>query len=378
MNKINDKKRNIAEPFYKNTFCRRNKFFCGTAVYLAAAIVIYIFSRTNQGVADFVCRYIGGAVRFVLAGVTSLFPFSVAEAFLILLFPFVIIFLFFVPDEDEGRYMTRNSYAVLGVLFLIVSIYLSAFAPCYFRTSVEDELSLERETVTKADVYNAAVIVSEEIKNLEGSITADCTGKTLMPYSYSELVFKLNEAYESVCKKYDFISDFYSYPKPLIISELMPYTRISGFYTFFTGESNVSTAYPDFMLPYTMAHEMAHQRGIAREDEANFIAFLVCMESADEYIRYSGYTELMNYLTDALYLADYALYSQVYSSASVLYKNEYAAYVSFIRSTDSKKVSGVTESINNSMLQSQGQEAGSDSYGLVAELAAAFYRESRG
>jgi predicted neuraminidase len=82
----------------------------------------------------------------------------------------VIIFLFFVPDEDEGKYMTRNSYKLLGVLFLIVAVYLSAFAPCYFRTSVEEELSLDRASVTKHDVYNAAVIVSSEIEKLDGSI----------------------------------------------------------------------------------------------------------------------------------------------------------------------------------------------------------------
>src|SRR5207253_8453736 len=35
--------------------------------------------------------------------------------------------------------------------------------------------------------------------------------------------------------------------------------------------------------------EMAHQRGIARESEANFVAFLVCINSSDPFIRFSGY-----------------------------------------------------------------------------------------
>ncbi len=374
MSKIDVLKRNRNGRQIKDTFYYRNRFFCNSAIYLVFSVLIYIFSRLWRGFADIISEYLGGALRLILAGFTSIFPFSVAEVILLLLLPLVIILLFFAPDKDEGKYMTRNSYAALGILFLLISLYLSVFAPCYFRTPVGEELELDREAVSVEDVYNASVIVSSELKALENRVVSDYSGKTLMPYSYSELVFKLNEAYDSLTEKYDFISDFYSYPKPLFISELMPYTRISGFYTFFTGESNISTAYPDFMLPFTMAHEMAHQRGIAKEDEANFVAFLVCMESNDDYIRYSGYTEMMNYLTDSLYLSDYELYESVYTSAPKVYKREYSAYVSFIRGTDSKAVSDFTQAVNDSMLQSQGQSAGTDSYGLVTELAAAYYK----
>lgn len=370
---MNSNKKILLYP--QDTFYKRNRFFCNTAVAFIVSLLVYALSRFSVAIADFSSKYIGGAVRLILAGITSIFPFSVAEAFLLLLLPLVIILLFFVPDRDEGKYMTKNSYLLLGVLFLIMSIYFTAFAPCYFRTSIGDELSLDREAVSKEDVYNASLVVSEEMKKLEENIVFDHTGKTLMPYSYSTLVGKLNEAYDSLTEKYTFVSDFYSYPKPLAISGIMPYTRISGFYTFFSGEANVSTAYPDFMLPFTVAHEMAHQRGIAREDEANFLAFLVCLESNDDYIKYSGYAEMTNYLLGALYLSDTELYNEAYEIVPRLFKGEYSAYVDFVKSTDKQTVADVTNAVNNTMLQSQGQQAGSDSYGLVTELAAAYYKK---
>ncbi len=358
----------------RNTFYTRNRFFCAMSVYLVFSIVIYGLSRCFQGVADIASEYVGGFIRFVLATFTSVFPFSVAEAVLILFIPSILLFLFLAPDRDEGKYMTRNSFIVLGIFFLVISLYFSAFAPCYFRTSVGEKLSLDRKSVTKEDVFNAAVIVSDELKKLENNVVADCNGKTLMPHTYSELVEKLNEAYDKLEEKYDFLSNFYSYPKPLAISKIMPYTRISGFYTFFSGEANISTSYPDFTIPYTMAHEMAHQRGVAKEDEANFVAFLACMESDDLYIRYSAYTEMMNYLTDSLYVADKDLYEQIYVYSPDVYKKEYGAYVRFMIGTSSDKVSNVTNTINDSMLQSQGQSSGSDSYGLVSELTSAYYK----
>src|SRR5207248_11260701 len=78
-------------------------------------------------------------------------------------------------------------------------------------------------------------------------------------------------------------------PKPVYFSGLMSRLGISGVYSPFTGEPNYNALQPDFDLPFAVAHEMAHQRGFAREDEANFIAFLVCTKASNAYVRYSGY-----------------------------------------------------------------------------------------
>ena len=38
-----------------------------------------------------------------------------------------------------------------------------------------------------------------------------------------------------------------------------------------------------------IAHHKAHQRGYAKEDEANFIGYVICINSTEPYVRYSGY-----------------------------------------------------------------------------------------
>lgn len=154
----------------------------------------------------------------------------------------------------------------------------------------------------------------------------------------------------------------------------MTYTHISGVYTFFTGEANVNVNYPDFNTPFTMAHEMAHQRGIAREDEANFVAFLVCMESDDEYIRYSALTNMLQYMGNALYSADSSLYSKLYGSYYPdNVKAEFRAYSTFFDKYRDSGVSNVVENVNDTFLGSQGQTHGTRSYGLVVELFTSYY-----
>ena len=95
-----------------------------------------------------------------------------------------------------------------------------------------------------------------------------------------------------------------------MLSEPWTYTHISGMYTFFTGEANVNVNYPDFIMVSSAAHEMAHQRGVGKEDEANFVAFLVCTLSDDPYIRYCGYADVLNDLMGKLHSANPELYTK--------------------------------------------------------------------
>lgn len=84
--------------------------------------------------------------------------------------------------------------------------------------------------------------------------------------------------------------------KPLRLSNLMTSLGLSGIYIPYTGEANFNLRVPESELPFVLAHEKAHQRGYARENEANFIAFLVCIHAIDPYVRYSGYLHALKAL----------------------------------------------------------------------------------
>ena len=122
------------------------------------------------------------------------------------------------------------------------------------------------------------------------------------------------------------------------------------------------------------AHELAHQRGIAREDEANFVAFLVCIESEDAYIRYSGYLNLYEYVMSALSSADGKLYREAYGRTSAEVRGELRAYSEFYEKYRDNVAADISGAVNNSYLQSQGT-VGERSYGLVVDLAVAYYRK---
>ena len=91
--------------------------------------------------------------------------------------------------------------------------------------------------------------------------------------------------------------------KPLFSSLLMSYLGLSGFYYPWTGEANYNDQVPDSELPLVIAHEKAHQRAFASEDEASFAGFLACLYSGSTYARYSAYLFAQRQLLRELFRA---------------------------------------------------------------------------
>ena len=131
------------------------------------------------------------------------------------------------------------------------------------------------------------------------------------------------------------------------------------------------------IIPFTVAHEFAHQRGISRENEANFIAFLVCIRSSDPYVRYSGYVNMLEYVASALNRTDKEAGSSLYAALSAEVYGEMRAYSKFYYDNKSELLGTISEFVNDNYLKAQGTE-GVVSYGLVVRLAVAYYSNGEG
>jgi hypothetical protein len=75
--------------------------------------------------------------------------------------------------------------------------------------------------------------------------------------------------------------------------------KIAGLYAPWTGETIISPYEPLFTLPFLATHELAHASGVAREDEANYIAYRACM-TGDARFQYAGTIYALRYAMDAL------------------------------------------------------------------------------
>lgn len=365
---------------FKKALRKMNRFtplWCKISIWLGlCSIFLYLSFIIFPSFSDFFNRYPAAFLRAVLAYITGIFPFSVAES-VIMLLPLILIFVI-IKIVKTARGSLRDMYKMTVSIFSVLMIFLSSFsilfASGYRGSTLDKKLGLKRENVTGTELYETAVYLHSEMEKLIPELTFYGNKSSVMPYSVYEMNSLLQSAYKKTAKEYDFIPSFTSTVKPIILSEPMTYTHISGIYTFFTGESNINTNFPDYTLPYTAAHELAHQRGIGREDEANFVAFLVCINSGDPYIKYSGYMGVYEYVISALYKADKKVYNQALNECSDFFYGEMVAYNEFFDKYEKNVVASVSGAVNNGFLQSQGQSSGSKSYGMVVDLAVAYYK----
>jgi hypothetical protein len=201
----------------------------------------------------------------------------------------------------------------------------------YRTSSLEKKLELDAAPIDKTELSASTEYLIDRINELSPNMEYNEEGFSKMPYSFEEMNKKLIDAYDLVSNDYDFIVNFYSRLKPVMASEVMTYAHIAGVYSFFTGESNINVNLPDYTIPYTAAHELAHQRGIAREDEANMMAFLVCIRSDDPYIQYSAYLNMFEYVGSALQKADSKEFKIVSAILDKNVRNEMVAYNNFFK-----------------------------------------------
>lgn len=367
-----------------NKTCRKIRIYCPVPVIVLAVIsiisgAVHISAVNSASFAEFFNFKVSHYFRRALASVTNLLPFSLAETGLLLI-PLLMIILITVAARRSKKGTVssiRYILSVVSVLMYMYSSFVLCFATGYYGKTLAERLELERRDVSAEELKSTAMYLLEEAEDCLDGITFKYAGASIMPYSFGEMNKLLVSAYDEFGSSHSFVKNFKTSLKPVLISELMTYTHISGVYTYFTGEANVNINFPDYTIPYTAAHEMAHQRGIAPEDEANFVAFLVCTQSDDEYIRYSGYMNMYEYVISALYKADAEMYKEVINETDNRMRCEMQSYNKFFEKYRDSKASDITGAINDSYLKSQGQKNGTKSYGMVVDLAVAYYNSAK-
>lgn len=346
--------------------------------YVIAAVcgIFYLISILSSKFANFFNRYVAGAIRFVLAKITGILPFSIAECILILSPLILVAVVTYVAKKRCQSWKTTGVAIVniLAVLSLLFSTFCLTLGTGYRTDTLDKKLGIEKSAVSAKDLYNTAAYLSDMANAELDSIRFDEGDFSVMPYGIDEMNNHLIDAYDKFIEKHGIIGNFNSRIKPVMLSKVMSYTHITGVYSFFTGEANINVDFPDYTIPFTAAHELAHQRGIARENEANMIAFLVCIESDDAYIRYSAYVNMYEYVSNALYSADRALYAKAAGNLDYRIRAEHAAYNNFFKQYAHSVSSKVSGAVNDTYLKSQGTE-GRVSYGMVVDLTVAYLKD---
>lgn len=343
---------------------------------LAAAFfaAIYIAERISAGFAEWMNTNIASFMRKFLCAVFGIFPFSVFEiicALAAMLFIITCIFFIIRAIKKGSRLPAKKCLAALCIAFITVfELFTITLAPAYNAKSVSSKMALD-QNISEDDIFAAFDFLCEAMQNDLDKLDKNSAGQSISPYDFPEISAKIKEACDSFAEKYPFYSHGSGCAKRLLSSKPMTYTFITGIYGFFTGESNINTNFPDLILAPAIAHEFSHARGIAPENECNFLAFAVCFSSDDAYIRYTGAAFIFDNIAAACKKADPARYKESISKIPEALIKDYAAYNEYIDQYRTP-VAEMSDNINSAYLKSQGQKSGTISYSQVVELCTSY------
>lgn len=257
---------------------------CGVLLQMAAALLP---EQTERLYARAVYPHVPAA----LSRFSGRVSFSVAEALTcVVLAAGLAFFVRFcvLLYLRRGERVRRASAAVRHSAWLaagLLWLFMLAFGLNYQRPLLFDLLGFERRGATAAELE----AMGREVVGRVNESYAEAHADNRPAPDPEQIKALLKESFDAAPDLALLPRGRLAPPKPLFASSVFTRIGLSGIYSPFTGEPNYNADMPDFQLPFTMAHEMAHQRGVARESEANFVAYLVCITSRDPFVRYSGY-----------------------------------------------------------------------------------------
>ena len=259
-----------------------------------------------------------------------------------------------------------------GVLF---NLFYIVWGFNYSRPTLSTLMGLNVEPRSASELQKLSITLARRAADIRENVDEDEDGVFTLKEGYEVYFDQIPAAYHDLGKSEPLFSRK-TYPvKPVLASVGMSYAGIAGVFFPFTAEANVNVDQPSLLLPVSAAHETAHYLGVAREDEANFVAYLACTHSDIPAIEYSGVMLALINCMNKLYAADKDLYYEVreiYTNAMVRDLTAYNAYWASFEGPVEEKVN----SINDNYLKFNQQENGVKSYGMMVDLLLAYYSKA--
>lgn len=346
------------------------------AFLLAISFVLLYITKENPNLAEHVfARGIYKYYAIIWSSVTQWIPFSLMELGIVLA-PFLVIFLI---AWIAFHWRKWRSY-LLAAVWIGAIVFFWLTCTCNVNYNRYPFAQIAGLTVRESDtqeLYELCLRLADDANELREQLTYEdeAGAMALAEDSVYELSKTARASYASLNEEYGVFDYRTANSKSIFFSRLMSYTDLVGIYCPITMETNINTDVADYSIPSTICHELAHFYGFMREDEANFIGYLACVNSESVEFQYSGTLLALIHAGNKLAEVDMEAYNELwmtYSEGLVRDLKQNSEYWKQFKQTTVSEVSTV---INDTYLKANHQTDGVRSYGRMVDLLLAYYRE---
>lgn len=336
---------------------------------------IKLFSFFPDAVEQYYSR---GAYPYIALFQRTLFgwiPFSVGDLLYLFLGFLLLRVLYRFIKKIRQKQLESNWWksALRSILFwsLLVYVLFNIFWGLnYNRKGIAFQMGIDQDSVSQKDLITVMELLAKKVNTL------DSAGR-LYRHELADkkkLFGGAEAAYASLHRQRLWIDYPVASQKPSLFSYLGNYMGYTGYYNPLTGEAQVNTTVPLFIQPFTACHEIGHQLGYAKENEANFAGFLSARASRDPAFQYAVYFEMYSYGRPFLYQADSMQLKRCDSLLQPAVKKDFRDLRAFYKRHENP-MEEVIDKLYGKYLMANEQPDGKMTYSKVVLWLVAYYRK---
>jgi hypothetical protein len=313
--------------------------------------------------------YVSKILRYLFGWV----PFSIGDLLYLSLVCFILYKAITYGILLKRRQVKKYIFLVLlkKTLHFTLYIYISfniLWGLNYNRQGIATQLRLDVQPYSLEELQQLTSV----LQNRLNQYAVDVDSLKRIELNKGRNLFREGALAFRVAKvRYPFLEYEIPSVKASFFSNIGHYFGFTGYYNPFSGEAQLKTTVPFFIKPFVVTHEIAHQLGYGKENEANFVAFLAGRESLNKEVRYSIYFEMYLYALSDLARKDSASARQFRERLHPQVNRDFEAFSNYLRRTRNI-IEPVISRVYDQFLKWNSQPKGKRTYNEVVTWLIAF------
>ena len=341
----------------------KRRFWVG--LFVIQILLFYLFSR--WGGAVYFVDFLFEQKKYLFQSLFSKIPFSLGDVVYFVLGLFLVFSIFKLFNSKTRKVYSLRLLKGLNVFYFV---YQLVWGMTYFQRPIV--LALDEKEPQITEIKALVLKYLHQAKHTRTLVKED--GKGVFQIQDLEKIKREILSRQKRIQAFlgNKISTGVDNFKPSLYSGFMNYTGVLGYYNPFSTEAQYNSHLPHTYLPFTLSHESAHQLGFAREQEANFVGYLLGISSENPELRYSTEYFALKSLLRALATEDEDFVKTAIAQYSDEMKRDYQAEKDFV--AEYQGMMNTFFAFTNDLFLKTNQQEGAVTYSYFVDLLVRYER----
>lgn len=333
---------------------------------VAAASAPWVEQRYATGIYPPLGTSLRALLGFLPFSVGDLLYAAAALYFIYLLYKAIVV----IKTKGFSKILVLAGFKRFLKVVLVIYIWFNLlWGLNYNRQGIAHQLKLDVQQYTLQDVTDLTQNLQQQLNFYAAKVDT-----TQIWADTDTLLSAAVATYKNAERHYPYLKYRQPTLKPSLYTHVGQYFGFTGYYNPFTGEAQLKTTIPSFSKPFVTLHEVAHQLGYAKENEANFVAFLSGKHAGNVAVLYSVYYELYRYALREVAHRDTAVAAAFKATLHPRVLRDNEILKAYLLSTQNK-IAPLTTFFYDHYLKANDQAEGVQTYNRVVALLVAYRKK---